>query len=285
MGENSTLNIIIFIALSGLVGFSLVFYLKYLITQSNKDLIGGLIEAFNKVNQINVDRFDSFVDDLNTNFNNHILEIQKFTSHLKTETDNYSETVSKYRNSINQINEKSVQLIELNKQFSKELREYSFKDLQQVTSTLRNTQESFNKIESSFNKHSESVKEMLSGFSNFQKNLQNSELNVQAILNLNANVEQVTKNFKETLVQIQIVSNSISALSEGKMKLLLEEITSVLPEIRKEVTKYSSDIYGKFSDSLDTLTTVSTNLNSITKKFDEISSGNKKDPATDTFLQ
>jgi len=203
---------------------------------------------------------------------------------FRKETDKYSESVSNFRNNINVINDKSVELIELNKTFTKELRDYSFKDLIKSTEVLKSAQQSFSRIEPAFIKNSESTKDLLNGLKDLQNVLQSSDKNLQTVTGLNSNLELIITKFKETIVQIQIVSNSISVLSESKLKVLVEEVTNILPEIRKETTKYSTNIHGKFSDSLDKLDVIANNLNDITLKYNSLIDGNKKDPITDDFL-
>ena len=259
-------------------------YLKSIITALNKNLVSDFANSLNKNSNDFKKEFDKFISILDGNFDNHIATINKFTEHLKKETDKYSESVSKFRNSINMINDKSIELIEFNKSFTKELREYSYKDLIKSTEALKSAQLSFSKIESAFIKNSESTKDLLMSFKDFQNVLQNSDKNLQTVASLNNNLESVITNFKETIVQIQIVSNSISVLSESKLKVLVEEVSNILPEIRKETAKYSTDIHGKFSESLDKLDTIAINLNGLTLKYNSLIDGNKKDPITKDYL-
>lgn len=277
-------NIIIFVFLLGLVGLILLMYLKSIITSFNQNLMTEVTKSLKNNSAEYKKEFNNFISILDSNFDNHIVTIKKFTDHLKKETDKYSESVSVYRNNINLINDKSVELIELNKTFTKELRDYSFKDLIKSTEILKNAQQSFSKIEPAFLKNSESTRDLLNGLKDLQNVLQNSDKNLQTVTSLNSNLELIITKFKETIVQIQIVSNSISVLSESKLKVLVEEITNILPEIRKETTKYSTNIHGKFSDSLDKLDVIATNLNEITLKYNSLIDGNKKDPITDDFL-
>lgn len=259
-------------------------YLKSIITALNKNLVNDFANSLNKNSNDFKKEFDKFISILDGNFDNHIATINKFTEHLKKETDKYSESVSKFRNSINMINDKSIELIELNKSFTKDLREYSYKDLIKSTEALKSAQLSFSKIESAFIKNSESTKDLLMSFKDFQNVLQNSDKNLQTVASLNNNLESVITNFKETIVQIQIVSNSISVLSESKLKVLVEEVSNILPEIRKETAKYSTDIHGKFSESLDKLDTIAINLNGLTLKYNSLIDGNQKDPITKDYL-
>ena len=284
MESGNLLSIIVFVLLLGIMGFILLMYLKSIITALNKNLVSDFANSLNKNSNDFKKEFDKFISILDGNFDNHIATINKFTEHLKKETDKYSESVSKFRNSINMINDKSIELIELNKSFTKELREYSYKDLIKSTEALKSAQLSFSKIESAFIKNSESTKDLLMSFKDFQNVLQNSDKNLQTVASLNNNLESVITNFKETIVQIQIVSNSISVLSESKLKVLVEEVSNILPEIRKETAKYSTDIHGKFSESLDKLDTIAINLNGLTLKYNSLIDGNQKDPITKDYL-
>ncbi|MBK7446140.1 MAG: hypothetical protein IPJ45_08970 [Ignavibacteria bacterium] len=284
MESGNLLSIIVFVLLLGIMGFILLMYLKSIITALNKNLVNDFANSLNKNSNDFKKEFDKFISILDGNFDNHIATINKFTEHLKKETDKYSESVSKFRNSINMINDKSIELIELNKSFTKDLREYSYKDLIKSTEALKSAQLSFSKIESAFIKNSESTKDLLMSFKDFQNVLQNSDKNLQTVASLNNNLESVITNFKETIVQIQIVSNSISVLSESKLKVLVEEVSNILPEIRKETAKYSTDIHGKFSESLDKLDTIAINLNGLTLKYNSLIDGNQKDPITKDYL-
>jgi len=277
-------SIIIFVLLLGLMGLIMLMYLKSIITSFNENLVTEITKSLKKNSAESKKEFEKFITILESNFDNHIVTIKKFTEHLKKETDKYSESVSNFRNNINVINDKSVELIELNKTFTKELRDYSFKDLIKSTEVLKSAQQSFSRIEPAFIKNSESTKDLLNGLKDLQNVLQSSDKNLQTVTGLNSNLELIITKFKETIVQIQIVSNSISVLSESKLKVLVEEVTNILPEIRKETTKYSTNIHGKFSDSLDKLDVIANNLNDITLKYNSLIDGNKKDPITDDFL-
>lgn len=152
-----------------------------------------------------------------------------------------------------------------------------------ATETLLNSQKSLSKIESAFFRYSDSVQDLLYGLKDLQISLQNSDKNVQTITTLNKNLDIIITSFKETIIQIQLVSNSVSMLSEGKMKVLIDEVTNILPEIRKESTKYSTSIYGKFSDTLDKLNKIAINLKDLTLKYNSLIDGNKKDLVTKDF--
>ncbi|MFZ4590665.1 MAG: hypothetical protein ACOYN6_06685 [Ignavibacteria bacterium] len=285
MEENTILNIFIFVGLLCLTGFSLLFYLKSVILNLNQ----RLIDNFQKNNQIIINNFDKIVleliNKLNDNHVSNVSEIKKFTDYLKKETDRYSETTAKYRNNITSLNDKITELVEVNKGFINELRDVSFKDIKNVTEAIQSTRDSFSKIESSFSKNSKNIIDLLNGLKSMQDLFSESEKNFSVIVKLNNNVDDLITKFKEALVQIQLVSNSISVLSEGKLKPMISEISNVLPQIRQDASKLSSDLYGKFSDSLDVLESVSKELNNVARKYNTVLDGSRKDPLTGEFIK
>jgi len=89
-------SIIIFVLLLGLMGLIMLMYLKSIITSFNENLVTEITKSLKKNSAESKKEFEKFITILESNFDNHIVTIKKFTEHLKKETDKYSESVSKY---------------------------------------------------------------------------------------------------------------------------------------------------------------------------------------------
>lgn len=277
-------NIVILIAIILVVGFGLVFWLKTIILKQNLLLLESYEKNNNKLLQAFDVFFENFQGTIKKSYETDNQELKLFTAFLKKETDKYSEAVSKYKGTINSLNEQTIEFISSNKDFIKELRESTFKDLKQINENLKTTRDVFVKTESSFNKTNESTVELLKSISNIQQIFKDSEQNVSSIMNLNNNLDSLVKNFKEAVVQMELVSRSIAAVSETKLQKIVNDVGEMMPKIREDSSKLSSDLYGKFSDSLDVLDKLSNNLNSTSQRLNQILDGSKKDPVTGEFI-
>jgi DnaJ-domain-containing protein 1 len=108
--------------------------------------------------------------------------------------------------------------------------------------------------------------------------------NLESVASLNSNLDELVRKFKEAVVQMELVSRSIASASETKIQPILDEMRNLLPAIRNDASSVSADLFARFSDSLDVLQKVSSELNKITVQYNMLLSGNRKDPVSGEFM-
>jgi len=281
---DSTINVLIYVLLITLVGFAMLLFLKNIIANSNINLVKKYSENNMILNEDIRSMFNGLLNKMQEAQIKNTAEVKLFTEYLKKETDKYSETTSKFRNTIFSINEDLKELSQTNRELIKGLRETTLKEIKNNSETLRSTTDALKSNQTVFTKNMEAIIELLKGFQNAGKIIEQSDKNLSMILKLNSNHDELINKFKETLVQIKLVTDSISNVAEGRLKPLFQEVQNIIPDIRKEAAYVSSDLYGKFSESLDKLDKLSNNLNEITNKYNLLLEGNRKDPITGEYL-
>lgn len=282
--DDSTTNIIIYILLSTVIGFAMLIFLKNIVNSSNAHFVEKYAENNKLLNAEISKMFEEMIKNFQAAHQKNISEIKLFTDFLKKETDKYSETTSVFRNTISTINKDLKDLSQTNKDLTKSLHEITFKEIKNYSVTLKEMCSVFRTNQEVFEKNTESVAYLLKGFYNSEKIIEQADKNLSMILKLNSNHEELIKKFKETMVQIALVNETISNVSEGKLKPIFEEVRKIIPDIRTEASNVSSDLYGKFSESIEKLGKLSDNLNDITNKYNLLLEGNRRDPVTGEFL-
>ncbi|RPI17278.1 MAG: hypothetical protein EHM58_09815 [Ignavibacteriae bacterium] len=276
------------ILLSGLIiaviGIGLFTYLKYIISKQNELLLSRYEENNRQMAELFYKLFYDFQHNLNKNYEIFRLSIIEQTDLLGKETNNYSETIHRFAAVINELSSKTTDLIDVNKGFMRELKEVSFKELARTNESLAFTRDTFKDMETSFNKSSEATLELLKGLHTVQQVFSQSEKNLEIITELNNNTDELIKRFKEAVVQMELVSRSIASASENKVQPILDEMRNLLPAIREDASKVSSELFARFSDSLDELQKISIELNKISAQYNMLLSGNRRDPVTGEFM-
>lgn len=276
------------ILLAGLIlaviGTGLFTYLRYIISKQNELLLRRYEENNHQIADLFYKLFYDFQNNLNKNYEAFRASIVEQTNTLGKETDNYTESIRKFSVIINDLSSKTNDLTEVNKAFMRELKEISFSELSKTNESLTVTRDTFRDMEASFRKNSEASLELLKGLSTVQQVFSQSEKNLEIISELNKNTDELIRRFKEAVVQMELVSRSIASASENKVQPILDEMRNLLPAIREDASKVSAELFARFSDSLDELSKISSELNKISAQYNMLLSGNRRDPVTGEFM-
>jgi ABC-type transporter Mla subunit MlaD len=277
------------ILLTGLIlaaiGFGLFAYLKHIISKQNELLLEKYEFNNRQLAEIFYKLFFDFQSGLNKNYEAFRNSIIEQTDKLGKETDDYTESVKKFTSVMNEFSAKTSDLIDVNKGFMRELKEISFTELTRTNESLAVTRDTFKDMEASFNKNSEAIIELLKGLNTVTQVFSQSEKNLSVITELNKNTDDLVRKFKEAVIQMELVSRSIASASENKVQPILDEMKNLLPSIREDASKVSSDLFARFSDSLDEMQKISIELNKISAQYNMLLSGNTRDPITGEFMQ
>jgi DnaJ-domain-containing protein 1 len=228
--------------------------------------------------------FLDFQKNMNKNYDAYRASIIGQTEKLKSETEAYSRAVSKFSASINDLSQRANELVNTNNSFVRELQSVSFAELSRINESLNFAKESFRNAELAFINSTQSTTRLLSGLSNIQRVFMESGKNLESVASLNSNLDELVRKFKEAVVQMELVSRSIASASETKIQPILDEMRNLLPAIRNDASSVSADLFARFSDSLDVLQKVSSELNKITVQYNMLLSGNRKDPVSGEFM-
>lgn len=280
----TTVQILISGLILAVIGIGLITYLRYIISKQNERLLERYEDNNRQVADMFYKLFYDFQINLNKNYESFRTSITEQTNLLGKETVNYSESIRRFSAVINDLSAKTTDLIEVNKSFMTELKDISFKELGKTNESLAITRDTFKNMEIAFNKNAESSLDLLKGISTMQQVFLESEKNMGIITELNKNTDELIKKFKEAVVQMELVSRSIAAASENKVQPILDEMRNLLPAVREDASKVSSELFARFSDSLDELAKISTELNKISVQYNMLLSGNKRDPVTGEFM-